>query len=241
MKSITAVTHLTLSIGEARHASANSHKAFVVLAKGDEGTSIVIQATYPNHRALKYRAGYVRFGASKPVWVVEKGEMPACPLSLPPHRGDCRTLDEALCRDVVNQVTDAANAVADCKYPTAGTMKSSYILRHGLTGRFFNGTNFSAENATDAVAFEHEPNAAFLRAAWGDNVQIISVSEEQWNDLRLSDELEQRANRQTAIGRSLRSPKVAAPHYSAATRLHRRSYELSRRVYSTFPRCGRGA
>jgi hypothetical protein len=120
-------------------------------------------------------------------------------------------------------------------------MKTSYILLHGRTGLFFNGTNFSAEKATDAATFDHEPNAAFVRAAWGDNVQIISVSEEQWTDLRLSDELEQRANRQTAIGRSLRPRKVAAPHYSAATRLHRRSYELSSRVYSTFPKRGYGA
>jgi hypothetical protein len=106
---ITSVNHLTLSIGQAYHASA-SNKALgglVVLAKGNDDTSIVIKAQYTNRREKSYRAGYVRFGHSKPIWCFDK-KIPLCPLTLKCDDGSM--LDEKICREVVNSVTDMANA-----------------------------------------------------------------------------------------------------------------------------------
>lgn len=112
MKNITSVTHTTLSIGAAHYASKNNHKATVVLGKCDEGTSIVIQATNVSRRSRFVKCGYVRFGARKEVWV-ETRELPVCPLSLTCDTGE--TLDERLCREITNRMTDAANASANAK------------------------------------------------------------------------------------------------------------------------------
>ena len=105
---ITSVNHLTLSIGQAHFAS-KSNKAkglgTVVLAKGNDGTSIVIEAQYPNRRERSFRYGYSRFGL-RPIWVGTY-TLSVCSLSL--KCDDGTTLDERTCRDVVDKATDAAN------------------------------------------------------------------------------------------------------------------------------------
>jgi hypothetical protein len=105
---INALNHLTISIGQAHFAS-KSNKAkglgTVVLAKANDGTSIVIEAVYANRRERHFRYGYTRFGL-RPIWVGTY-TLPVCPLSL--KCDDGTTLDERICRDVVDKATDAAN------------------------------------------------------------------------------------------------------------------------------------
>lgn len=112
MKNITAVTHLTLSIADAHRASKTNHNAPVTLGKCDEGTCIVIRSRYPNRRHDSFQCGYHRFGARKAVWV-ETRELPFCSLATLTAHG--RTLDEAICREVVNNMTDTANASANAR------------------------------------------------------------------------------------------------------------------------------
>lgn len=110
MKNITAVTHITLSIGSAVSASTKyKHYGPVTIAKGDEGTSIVVERAFRNRRSIWYRAGYIRFGASQPVWVETKELSPA--LYVVTSTG--RTCDEESCREIVYHVQDAANASAN--------------------------------------------------------------------------------------------------------------------------------
>ncbi len=104
---ISSVNHLTLSIGSAHRAS-KEDKVFgglVVLAKGNDGTAAVIKASYPNRRTRTFRYGYCRFG--RPAIWCGNYTLPVCPLFLKCDNG--MTLDERICRDVVDKAVDAAN------------------------------------------------------------------------------------------------------------------------------------
>lgn len=51
----------------------------------------------------------------------------------------------------------------------------SYILRNKLTNRYFDGTNFSAENLADATPLTSIPHPAALRDTWGENAEVIPM------------------------------------------------------------------
>ena len=112
MTSITALTHLTLSIGSAVSASTkNPCLGTVILAKGDEGTALVVERAFRNRRAIFYKAGYLRAGSNKTVWVETRELMPTLYL----NTADGRTLDEVVCREICYRMMDAANASAKAK------------------------------------------------------------------------------------------------------------------------------
>jgi hypothetical protein len=58
-------------------------------------------------------------------------------------------------------------------------MNTYYILRHAKSGYFFNGTNFSEENAHKATRFNSAPSVEAVRLVWVCPVQVIAISEEQ--------------------------------------------------------------
>ena len=67
---ITATTTVTSSIVDSVYASReNKGLGFIVIAKGNEGTAVVIESQFENRRAVHFRYGYLRFGARKPIWV----------------------------------------------------------------------------------------------------------------------------------------------------------------------------
>jgi hypothetical protein len=111
MKTIESVKFYTLSIRGAYEASLKNQKALVVLAKGDEGTSIVLQARWPNRISRFARVGYCRFGRP-PVWVVVDYEFSVAPYLKTPAGV---TLDEAAVRLLVEDVVEAANNVAKAR------------------------------------------------------------------------------------------------------------------------------
>lgn len=107
---ITSVNHLTSSISSAHYASKENKSrglGLVVLAKGNEGTSVVIEATYANRRERSFRYGYTRFGL-RPVWVghytlpVSSAERRSCP--------NGQTVNQLICSNLVREVVAAANA-----------------------------------------------------------------------------------------------------------------------------------
>jgi hypothetical protein len=112
----------------------------------------------------------------------------------------------------------------------------SYIIQNQITGLFFDGTNFSAADATGAKRFEVVPDATSIRIVWGDNARVIEVTAEQWKELELSDELTARAALQFDAARKITSPKIAAPIFAASTRLNSRATAIACEVYRTFPR-----
>lgn len=117
----------------------------------------------------------------------------------------------------------------------------TYILRNKITGLFFNGTNFSEQNANNAKRITDEISEVGIKAIWGANVQVIEITAEQIAKLDLSDELEARAESHRRDAREIEdrlSAAYAVGKNSAATRLRRRATELAVEVYSTFPKCG---
>jgi hypothetical protein len=66
---ITSVTALCLDLHKAYVASFENPGMPVILAKGQDGTAIVLQATYRNRFGRFAKIGYLRFGSVKPVWV----------------------------------------------------------------------------------------------------------------------------------------------------------------------------
>jgi hypothetical protein len=115
----------------------------------------------------------------------------------------------------------------------------SCIIQNQITGLFFDGTNFSAADATAAERFEVAPDSMAIRLVWGDNARVIEVTAEQWEKLELSDELTARANAQFEQGRKVGISRYAAPHFAACTRLGRRATAVACEVYKTFPKHGR--
>lgn len=111
----------------------------------------------------------------------------------------------------------------------------TYLLRNSVTGLFFNGTNFSAEEANTATRLVGPVNETALVSIWGANTQVIEITAAQIATLELSDECDRRAakHRQEARGAI---PYVSAPKEAAATRLSRRATALAVSVYATFPR-----
>jgi len=116
-----------------------------------------------------------------------------------------------------------------------------YILRHAKTGHFFNGTNFSEENAHKATRFDAAPAAESVRLVWDCPVQVIAITSEQVAKLDLSDELDARADAHRAEARVIERRLGAAytvGKNAAATRLSQRATRLAVEVYATFPRIG---
>ena len=120
-------------------------------------------------------------------------------------------------------------------------MNTYYILRHAKTGCFFNGTNFSEENANKATRFNVAPAAEAVRLVWACPVQVIAITAEQVAKLDLSDELDARADAHRAeahvIERRL-SAAYTSGKAAAATRLQRRATRLAVEVYADVPRFG---
>lgn len=112
----------------------------------------------------------------------------------------------------------------------------SYIIQNQITGLFFDGTNFSAADATAAKRFELAPDATAICLVWGGNARVIEVTAEQWKKLELSDELTARAAIQFNAARKVTSPKIAGPIFAASTRLGLRATAIACDVYRTFPR-----
>jgi len=115
-----------------------------------------------------------------------------------------------------------------------------YILRHATSGQFFNGTNFSEENASKATRFDSAPTAEAVRLVWACPVQIIAVSEQQVAKLNLACKLESRAATHLAKVRDLNCLNAAQIRgaRTAASRLRQRATRLAVEVYATFPRVG---
>jgi hypothetical protein len=134
-----------------------------------------------------------------------------------------------------------------------------YLLRNKLTGFFFNGTNFSAESpfgrfsngegiAADAgsaaVILTGEQNEIAIRSIWGENAQVIEVSEAQLELFKQSANCHARAGTNFRRGVQLQEQsgiRYAAPYFSAATRLRTRGNRLACEAYSGFPKVGRAA
>jgi len=120
-------------------------------------------------------------------------------------------------------------------------MKNSItILRNKLTGLFFDGTNFSAEDALKAKRVGNVSEVA-IKSIWGENTQVITISDEQIKKLELSDELEARAKAHRKNAQAINHTGVAGQLEGAATRLQKRSNVLSCEVYTSFPNYGRNA
>jgi hypothetical protein len=115
------------------------------------------------------------------------------------------------------------------------------ILRNKLTGLFFDGTNFSAEDALKAKRVSGDVSEVAIKSIWGENTQVITISDEQIKKLELSDELEARAKAHRKNALSINHTGVAGQLEGAATRLQKRSNVLSYEVYTSFPNYGRNA
>jgi hypothetical protein len=115
------------------------------------------------------------------------------------------------------------------------------ILRNKLTGLFFDGTNFSAEDALKAKRVNGDVSEVAIKSIWGENTQVITISDEQIKKLELSDELEARAKTHRKNALSINHTGVAGQLEGAATRLQKRSNALSYEVYTSFPNYGRNA
>jgi hypothetical protein len=112
----------------------------------------------------------------------------------------------------------------------------TYILRNSRTGLFFDGTNFSAEDANKATRLVGPVNEAALRSIWGANAQVVEITEAQIATLDLSDECDRRAAAHRTAARTINNNSVQAQREGAATRLSRRATALAVSVYATFPR-----
>jgi hypothetical protein len=112
------------------------------------------------------------------------------------------------------------------------------ILRNKLTGLFFDGTNFSAEDALKAKRVGNASEVA-IKSIWGKNTQVITITNEVIEQLQLSDELEARAKAHRKNAQAINHTGVAGQLEGAATRLQKRSNRLSCEVYASFPNCGR--
>tara|TARA_R110002126_G_scaffold164749_1_gene312652 strand:+ start:152 stop:580 length:429 start_codon:yes stop_codon:yes gene_type:complete len=115
------------------------------------------------------------------------------------------------------------------------------ILRNKLTGLFFDGTNFSAENVLKAKRVGANVSEVAIKSIWGENTQVITVANDKIEKLELSEELEARANAHRKNARSINHTGVAGQLEGAATRLQKRSNALSYEVYTSFPNYGRNA
>jgi hypothetical protein len=121
-------------------------------------------------------------------------------------------------------------------------MKNSItILRNKLTGFFFDGTNFSADDALKAKRVSGDVSEVAIKSIWGENTQVITISDEQIKKLELSDELEARAKAHRKNALSINHTGVVGQLEGAATRLQKRSNKLSYEVYTSFLNCGRSA
>lgn len=116
-------------------------------------------------------------------------------------------------------------------------MTTKFILRHAKNGLFFDGTNFSAQDANKATRFNMPPAASTIALVWACPVQVIEITSAQIEALELSDSLDLRAEDHVEKART--NPHVAASSASAASRLRRRASELATEVYSSFPLFGR--
>lgn len=114
----------------------------------------------------------------------------------------------------------------------------SFTLRHAKTGLFFNGTNFSEENANKATRFASAPDAEAVKLVWDIPVQIIAITDEQIAKLDKSDRLDERAAQHRREARAINNNSVRAQREGAATRLSMRATKLAVEVYATFPRTG---
>lgn len=116
-------------------------------------------------------------------------------------------------------------------------MTTKFILRHAKNGLFFDGTNFSAQDANKATRFDVAPTASAVALVWACPVQVIEITGAQIEALELSDSLDLRA--EAHVNKARTNPRAAASSASAASRLRRRASELATEVYSSFPRLGR--
>lgn len=112
----------------------------------------------------------------------------------------------------------------------------TYVLRNSRTGLFFNGTNFSAEEANTATRLVGPVNETALLSIWGVNTQLIEITDAQLATLDLSDECDRRAAAHRSEARTINNTSVQAQREGAATRLSRRATALAVSVYATFPR-----
>jgi hypothetical protein len=115
------------------------------------------------------------------------------------------------------------------------------ILRNKLTGFFFDGTNFSAGDALKAKRVSGDVSEVAIKSIWGENTQVITISDEQIKKLELSDELEARAKAHRKNALTINHTGVVGQLEGAATRLQKRSNALSFEVYASFPNYGRNA
>ncbi len=53
---------------------------------------------------------------------------------------------------------------------------SSYYLIHKLTGRYFDGVNFSAATLAEARAFGDAPDIRAVRLIWGGAVSVVEIA-----------------------------------------------------------------
>ena len=53
---------------------------------------------------------------------------------------------------------------------------SSYYLIHKLTGRYFDGVNFSAATIAEARAFSDAPDIRAVRLIWGGAVSVVEIA-----------------------------------------------------------------
>lgn len=128
---------------------------------------------------------------------------------------------------------------------------TSYILRNPKTGLFFNGTNFSEENANKAVRFDSAPSAEAVKLVWACPVQVVAITAEQIEKLDLSDELEARAAKHLREVNGFKDAGrptfgggwgyASGAKLAAAKRLSQRATKIAVEVYATFPRWGIGA
>ena len=116
-------------------------------------------------------------------------------------------------------------------------MTTRYILRNKLTGKFFNGTNFLADEVTQAKFFDQQLNASLVEFVWGKNAQVIAITEEQMQIITKSADLISAADHSRRLAAQINTAKYAAPYWSAATRLSQRASRLLAEVYSDFSRC----
>ena len=113
------------------------------------------------------------------------------------------------------------------------------ILRNKLTGLFFDGTNFSAEDVLKAKSVSGDVSEVAIKSIWGENTQVITVTSDKIEKLKLSEELEARAKAHRKNALSINHTGVAGQLEGAATRLQNRSNALSYEVYTSFPNYGR--